>query len=192
MADIYALQQNFYEAGAIYEDLNKAKKNKYLAQLCETQVMNSLNTDAEMTCLTAATKNPSDPFPLIYAGITFRERENLKRARDLFRRANNVKPTEMGNVCMAELSMMENKTDEAVKYFKLSVDQSPLSARAVLGLAWAQVKAVKYDDAIETFRQACKLNPKYEVEIRKAYKKLTEDKYPQAEKFMHLAEKCSG
>jgi hypothetical protein len=36
------------------------------------------------------------------------------------------------------------------------------------------------------------LNPKYEVEIRKAYKKLTEDKYPQAEKFMHLAEKCSG
>jgi tetratricopeptide (TPR) repeat protein len=192
MAEIYALEDNYYEASAIYEDLNKTKKNKYLPELCEMQVLNSLNADGETTCLTAATKNPKNPFPLIYAGITFREREDLKRARDLFRRANNIRPTEMGNVCMAELSMMENKLDEAVKYFKLSVTQSPLSARAVLGLAWAQVKALNYNDALETFRRACRLNPKYEVEIRKAYKKLNEDKYPDAEKFMQLASRCSG
>ena len=190
MAEIYALENNFFEASAIYEDLNKQQKNRYLPQLCEAMVLNSLNADGETVCLDAATKFPNDPYPLIYAGITFRERENLKRARDLFRRANNLKQTEMGNVCIAELSMMENKLDDAVKYFKLSVTQSPLSARAVLGLAWAQIKALNYNDALVTFKAACKLNPKYEVEVRKAYKKLNDDKLPVAEKFMKVASDC--
>lgn len=190
MAEIYAKDSNYYEASAIYEDLNKLKKDRYLRELCEAMVLNSLNADGESVCLSAATKYPSDPFPLIFAGITFRERENLKRARDLFRRANNIKPTEMGNVCIAEISLMENKIDDAVKYFKLSVEQSPRSARAVLGLAWAQIKALSYDEALVTFKQACKLNPKYEMEVRKAYKKLNEDKIPEAEKFMRLSSTC--
>lgn len=190
MAEIYAKESNYYEAATIYEDLNKLRKDRYLRELCESMVLNSLNADGESTCLSAATKYPSDPFPLIYAGITYRERENLKRARDLFRRANNIKATEMGNVCIAELSLMENKIDDAVKYFKLSVAQSPRSARAVLGLAWAQIKALNFDEALGTFKQACRLNPKYEVEVRKAYKKLTEDKVPDAERFMKLATSC--
>jgi len=190
MAEIYAKDSNFFEAGAIYEDLNKIKKDRYLRELCESMVLNSLNADGESVCLTAATKYPGDPFPLIFAGITFRERENLKRARDLFRRANNIKPTEMGNVCIAEISLMENKIDDAVKYFKLSTEQSPRSARAVLGLAWAQIKALDFNEALVTFKQACRLNPVYEVEVRKAYKKLNEDKVPDAEKFMKLASSC--
>lgn len=190
MAQLYAKESNFYEASAIYEDLNKIKKNVYLRELCEMMVLNSLNSDGESVCLTAATKFPGDPFPLIFAGITFRERENLKRARDLFRRANNIKPTEMGNVCIAEVALMENKIDEAVNYFKLSVDQSPMSARAVLGLAWAQIKALNFNEALGTFKQACRLNPLYEVEVRKAYKKLVDDNVPEADKFMRLASSC--
>jgi tetratricopeptide (TPR) repeat protein len=191
MGEVYLASGNFFEATSIYEDLNKVKSNKYLPEMCEAMVMNSLNSDGETICLMATRIAPKSPYPLIYAGISHRERQNFKRARDLFIRANNLKATEMGNVCIAELSMLDNKFDDAVKYFKLSVIQSPLSPRAVLGLAWAQMKALNYKDAIETFRQACRINPRYEVEIRKAYKKLVDDKSPEADKFMKVATNCS-
>jgi Tfp pilus assembly protein PilF len=190
LAQVFIKEQNFFEAATIYEDLNKTKRKKYLPELCEALVLNSHNAEGEQACMLAAKKFPKNPYPLIFAGITHRERESNKRAASLFRRSLNIRQTEMANVCLAELSLIENKPDEAANYFKLSLEQSPYSPRAMLGLAWSLIRARDFEGALEAFRSACKVNKKYEVEVRKAYKKLTEDKILIANRFMKLAQNC--
>lgn len=191
LAEVFIREFNFFEASAIYEDLNKFKKNSYLVELCESMVLNSLNADGEKVCLQAAKKFPDNPYPLIYAGITHRERETMPQASNFFKRSLNIKATEMGYACLAELSILDDKADQAIQYFKLGLQQSPMSPRALLGLAWTEIKNRDFTGALETFRKACKVSPSYEVEVRKAYKKLITDKVAGAEKFMQLAQSCS-
>ena len=192
LAEVYVYENNFYEASAIYEDLNKDSKNAYLAQYCESLVLNSLNADGEKACMEAIKKFPDNPFPLIYAGISHRERQNLKLAREFFEKANKVRQTEMGNICLAELSLMENKPDDAVRFFKESFDKSPSSQRAIVALAWTQIKIHDYVGALESFKKACLLNGRFEIEVRKAYKKVIEAKYSGSEGFMSLAKTCAN
>jgi tetratricopeptide (TPR) repeat protein len=191
LAEVFLKELNFFEASAIYEDLNKIKKNNYLVELCESMVLNSLNADGEKVCLQAAKKFPDNPYPLIFAGITHRERETMPKASNFFKRSLNVKATEMGYTCLAELSLIDGKPEEAIQYFKLSLEQSPMSPRALLGLAWTEIKNRDFNSALETFKKACKVSSAYEVEVRKAYKKLSTDKVAGAEKFMQLAQSCS-
>ncbi|MGZ6487762.1 MAG: tetratricopeptide repeat protein [Pseudobdellovibrio sp.] len=192
LAEIYSYENNFYEASAIYEDLNRDYKNAYLAEYCESLVLNSLNADGEKACALAAKKFPDNPFPLLYIGISHRERQNLKLARDFFERANKIKQTEMGNICLAELSLLENKPEDAVRFFKESFDKSPMSQRAIVALAWTQMKVHDYDGALTSFKKACQLNGRFEIEVRKAYKKVMEEKYPGSEKFMSLSNTCAN
>lgn len=191
LAEVFIKEFNFFEASAIYEDLNKYKKNNYLPELCETMVLNSLNADGEKICLQAARKFPDNPYPLIYAGITHRERETMPQASNFFKRSLNIRATEMGYACLAELSLLDDKAEQAIEYFKLGLQQSPLSPRALLGLAWTEIKNRDFKGALETFKKACKVSPSYEVEVRKAYKKLSTEKVAGAEKFMQLAQNCS-
>lgn len=191
LAQVYRYEGNFFESSAIYEDLNKENNNNYLAELCENFVLNSLNADGEKICRQAIKKFPDNPFPWLYAGITHRERQNLKLAKRYFLKANSVRPTEMGNICLAELSLIDSNYNEAITYFKESVNVSPKSSRAVLGLAWTQMNAKDFTGALSTFKKACELNRSYETEVRKAYKKLVEEKSAEAEKFMKLALSCS-
>lgn len=191
LAEVFVKEFNFFEASAIYEDLNKYKKNNYLPELCETMVLNSLNADGEKICLQAARKFPDNPYPLIYAGITHRERETMPQASNFFKRSLNIRATEMGYACLAELSLLADKPEQAIEYFKLGLQQSPLSPRALLGLAWTEIKNRDFNGALETFKKACKVSPSYEVEVRKAYKKLSTEKVAGAEKFMQLAQNCS-
>ena len=190
LGEVYYAEENYFEAITIYEDLNRISKDAYLVELCEVMVMHSLNAEGEEVCLLAANKFRDNPFPHIYAGITHRERESHKRATALFKKSLAIKPTEMGNICLAEMSLIADKPEEAAEFFKQSLEQSPYSVRAVLGLAWSELKAKNYPGALTAFKKACKINRRFEVEVRKAYKTLTEDKVPNSRQFLQLAETC--
>ncbi|MBY0452059.1 MAG: hypothetical protein K2P92_03420, partial [Bdellovibrionaceae bacterium] len=192
LGEIYMREKNYYEAGTVYEDLNKKTRDKYLPQLCEATVLNSFNAEGEKICMLAAKKFRDNPFPLIYAGISVRERLDNLKATAYFRLSLKTRPTEMGHICLAEISLIEKKLDEAIESFKLSSSVAPKSPRAFLGLAAALMSAHKYDEAFEVYRKICKISPRYEIEIRKAYKKLTEEKVPTSERFMRLAETCGN
>lgn len=191
LAEVYLHEQNFYEASTIYEDLNKSHRNSYLPQLCETLVLNTHNAEGEKICLMAAKKNPSNPFPLIYAGISYRERLNKAKAAEFFQRAVRTKRTEMGHVCLAEIHYMNQKFSDSIKEFQKALEVNPKSARSQLGLAWAQLKNKNYDNSIESFIQACRMNAKYEVEMRRAFKDLNTEKIPVASRFIESADSCA-
>lgn len=191
LAEVYKAQRNYYEATTIYEDLNRKSVGRYLPEICEVTVMNSLNAEGEQICMTAAKKHKDNPFPLVFAGVTSREREDKKRATAYFRLSLKVKPTEMAHVCLAEIALMDDKTEEAISSFEKALEVSPKSPRALLGIASSQLKARQYDGALNTFRTLCNLNRTYEVEIRKAYKSLSESKVAGADRFIRLAQTCN-
>ncbi len=190
LGEIYMLVGNYYEAGTIYEDLNKISENAYLVQLCETTVLNSLNAEAEKICSQASTKFPDNPFPVIYKGISHREREEAKRALFAFQKAVGLKPTEMGYVCLAEAYFMKGSLTEAAENFKNGVDMVSRSVRAILGLAWTQLKLKNYSESVAAFKKACKINVKYEADLRKAVKVLVDEKSREIKLFTEAADSC--
>ena len=191
LAQNYLKEENYFEASTIYEDLNTMSNQDYQAELCETLVYNSLNADAEKVCMAAARKFRKNPFPLIYAGVSTRELLNNKKAMAYFRLSLKVKPTEMAHVCVAEIHLMNKDTASAINSFKEALTVSPRSPRAYLGLAAAQMQNRLYEDALESYRAACKINPIYEIEIRKAYKTLASENNSIAEKYISVAQSCS-
>lgn len=192
LAEVYIKLENYYEASTIYEDLNKLTNNSYLIQLCEVMVLNSVNADAEKICAQAADKYTDNPLPLIYKGISHREREESKQALMAFQKSLRIKPTEMGYVCLAETYYMKDKFSEAAEQFKNASNISIKSVRAILGLAWTHLKLKNYTVSIEAFKKACRVNGKYESEIRKAAKILGADNISELKLFIQAAEACGG
>lgn len=192
LAEVFAELSNYYEASAIYEDLNATYKNAYLVEQCETLVLNSLNADGEKVCLKAAKKFPSNPIPQIYIGISHREREDFKKALAAFKKAVKIKPTEMGATCLAEQYFIKEDFSSAVEHFKTSAELNPESIRAQLGLAWTQLKLKQYAESLSAFKKVCQINGKYESELRRAFKSLSDDKIPDAKKFIQAAESCGS
>ena len=161
-----------------------------MAELCETLVLNSLNAEAEKVCQDAGNKFPDNPLPMIYRGISYREREESKRAIFAFQKSIGIKPTEMGYVCLAEAFFMKGSLEEAAENFQNELNVVSKSIRAMLGLAWTQLKLRNYPGSIAAFKKACLVNSKYEAEIRKAIRQLADDKSPQVKQFMAAAESC--
>lgn len=190
LAEVYSAQNNFYEAGTIYEDLNKQHPNSYLFEQCQALVLNSLNADGETVCKEAAAKSPENPFPYIYVGITHRERDSLPQAITYFKRSLAIRPTEMGTTCLAEALFIKKEYSQAAGFYKQSAELNPTSARAITGLAWSELKAKNYGAALKAFNKACALNSRYQVEIRKAFKILNTDKINEAKDFREAAETC--
>ena len=190
LAEVYMLVENYYEASTIFEDLNKISGNSYLVQLCETSVLNSLNAEAEKICLDASSKFPENPFAVIYKGISHREREESRRAIFAFQKSVGIKPTEMGYVCLAEAFFMKGSLAEAAENFQNALNVVSKSVRAMLGLAWTNLKLRNYPGSISAFKKACLVNSKYEAEIRKAVKQLADNKSTEIKLFMNAAESC--
>lgn len=192
LAEVYLAEENYFEASAVYEDLNKLTKNFYLIQHCQAMVLNSLNADGENLCLQAAIKNPKSPLPYIFIGITQRERGDFKRALQSFKKSVALKPTEMGLTCLAEIFFIKENFTEAIEQFKKSAKLNIYSERAVLGLAWANLKQKNYVESLAAFKTACKINSKNQFELRKAFKELNSEKISVAKKFIESADSCGG
>lgn len=192
LANVFRDLGNYYEASTIYEDLNKFTNNRYLVQLCELAVIDAFTAEAEGVCQKARTKFPNDPMPLVYLGVTYRERGNLKQAQKHFEDSLNIKKTEMAYSCLGEVMDMRKSTEKAAWFYRRAITLRPTSTRAHLGLAWLQIKEKEYARAHETFKEACKLDDKVSNEVRRAFKELSDKSIKEIRLFSELAESCGA
>lgn len=191
LAETYKEQKNFFEAAQVYHDLNKLHSGGYYDQLCPTLILDSHHADGEKACQKAILEKPKDPYPLIYLGISSREKEKTKDAINYFNRSIEVKKTEMALTCIGEIYYIENKFTQAIDYFNQSVAHAPHSSRALVGLAWSQLKNKNVDEALASFKKMCALDRKLVIEMRKAYKVLTAQNSPEAKKFIDQMTACT-
>lgn len=190
LAEVYKVEKIYYEATTIYEDLIKDSAEKPYALLCETLALNSIHVEADKICRKAFSENPKDPYPYLFLGVSKRENEEPKEALLLFKKSLDIKKTEMGYTCLAELYFIQNNLSESTKTFLKSVELAPYSVRAILGLAWSQLKEKNIPDALASFKKACQLDKKLQAESRKAFKYLLNYKSKDAIKFLDLAQQC--
>jgi thioredoxin-like negative regulator of GroEL len=191
LAEIYKADTNYFEAAAAYLDLSKLTKEDVDLELCEIQTLDSQHKDAEKSCKRAAQKLENNPYPLIYLGISQRELMNFEQSARYFKDSIKRKQTEMGYSCLAELFFIKEKYTGASEFFKRALDVFPNSSRALLGLAWAQLKDKKLPESLESFKNACNKDRRIRSEIRKAFKILTEEKSSSARQFADLAQRCT-
>ncbi len=191
LATIYKIDLNYFEAASAYYDLIKLTKENYDLELCEVQTLDSQHNDAEKTCKKASQKFDTNPYPLIYLGISKREQLKYSEARQYFKDSLKRKPTEMGYSCLGEIFYIKKTYSGSIELFKWAAKVSPRSSRAILGLAWSQFNDKKRDEALETFKVACAKDRRVAAEIRKAFKSLTEEKSAAAKQYAELAQKCT-
>lgn len=192
LASVFRDLGNYYEASTIFEDLNKITNNRYLTQLCELTVADAYTAEAEGICLKARTKFPKDPLPLVYLGVTYRERGDLKQAQKYFQDSLDIRKTEMAYSCLGELMDMRKDSEKAAWFFRRAIQLRPESTRAHLGLAWLHIKEKEYKMAHDTFKEACKLDDKVSSEVRRAFKDLSDKPVKEIKLFADLAENCGA
>ena len=192
LASIYRLDQNYFEASTLFEDLTKLTHEKYNEQLCQIFVLDSQHSEAEQTCQAARLEDKDNPYPLIFLGVSFREKLNHERALQLFQDSLKIKETEMAYSCLGEMFFIKNKFELSESYFKKGLLVSPLSYRALIGLGWTQIKNKKFEQALLTFKKACSIQPKTKSELKKVYKYLLDEKYSSSSDFIKAAESCAG
>lgn len=191
LAEIYKSQDKYSDATSIYVDLAKITKMKYDEQLCEMYVLDSYFKDAEHFCTGAIKLNPKNPFPYIFLGILTRESKNEKTAADLFKESIKHGKTEIAYVCLGELSVIKKDYKTAAELYKQAQQIKPMSIRAVLGQAWAELYADKFIEALSSFKTACAKDKKFLPEFRKAAKYLSEKKSPYTSQFITESQKCA-
>jgi lipopolysaccharide biosynthesis regulator YciM len=191
LAEIYLLDNNYFESATAYLDLEKLTNEKYPAELCEIYTLDSQYKEAEKFCKKAIQKDNENPYPFINLGISQRERLNYTLALEYFKRSVKIKKTEMGYTCLGELYYIKEKYPTATLLFKQAAKISPNSARAKLGLAWAQLKSKNYTDSLSSFKEACSKNKNSKIEIRRAFKILNSEKSAYAKQFADLAQNCN-
>lgn len=190
LAEIYVLDGNFYEATTAYLDLKKMTKENYDLELCEIHTLYSQHAESDRICKLAAQKNPSNPYPLIFLGISRRENLNYIEAIRLFKNSLRISPTEMGFTCMGEIYFIKENYAAAAESFKRASQISLLSARAELGLAWSYFKNKNYSESATIFKLACRKEKSIKSEIRRAYKLLLDEKSKSAIEFADLVQSC--
>ena len=190
-ATVYELQNNFMEAKMMVQDLYKATKNTaVLEDLCRLNALDSQHKDAEVSCDTAHKKLPTNFLVPLWLGISFREREMFKEAKEQFENSLNIRPSEFALTCLAEIEyLIKNKT-EALNYFSKAIEFNPKSVRAQIGTAKLYFEQNKFDKALEHFVASCHLGVKDKTDFRKAYKELTVQKNPIAEKYITAIQNC--
>lgn len=191
LAEIYKSQEKYSDVIAIYEDLTKITKVRYDEQLCEMYVLESYFKDAEQYCANAIKLNPKNPFPYAFLGVLFRETQKDQQAIESFKQSLRLGKTEMALVCLGELSTLKKDHKTAAEYYKQAQQVKPMSLRAIVGQAWAELYANKYIEALNSFKNSCAKDKKFLVEFRKAAKYLNEKKNAYAESFITEAQKCA-
>lgn len=190
LAEIYLKNRKYFETAAAYYDLVKLTKTSFDFQLCEVHILESQHKDAEKFCLKANQQSESNPYPLIYLGISQREKQNYEVAIKYFKDSLRKKQTEMGFSCLAEIYYIKEKFSSAASLYQRALKITPYSSRALLGLAWAQFKDKKYTESLDSFKRSCRLNRNVATELRQAYKILTDEKSEYARVFGDQVQLC--
>jgi len=191
LANVYIILQYYTDAFMVYEDLQKinSKKN-YIEALCQSSTLNADHINVTKYCHLLQTKEPKNNMANIYIGISYRDQEKYKEAINSFEKSLKIKPTEYASTCLAESFYLNKDFQKAIEQFHQSVKINPQSKRARLGLANTYLKQNLFKEALEQFKDSCKLGLQPLVEMSAAANQLKVQKSDLANLYFDEMEKC--
>lgn len=196
LAQMYEEKKNNYELRILYQDMidNIGRKAEFLTKLCEINTKDHQEDQALSACKEAMQKNPKIAENYVYIGIMQKNAGDLDQAKkSLLVAADSHSKSEFAQYTYASVMEEQKNFLEANKYFLRATKADARSARAWLGYAKSAFELRKYEDALEAFKKACKLDQKNAVAFRKATTALKSAKDGGwTGPFEKASESCSG
>jgi tetratricopeptide (TPR) repeat protein len=191
LAEVYITLGYYTDAVMAYEDLQKMNpKKSYTEALCQTATFNADHSNITLYCHQLQKKQPDNNLADIYLGISYRDQEKYKEAIKSFEKSMKGKPTEFASSCLAESYYLNKEFEKAIVQFETSVKISPSSRRARLGLANTYLKQNLFKEALEQFKESCKLGLLPLIEMSAAANTLRTQKSDLANLYFDEMQKC--
>jgi tetratricopeptide (TPR) repeat protein len=198
LAEMYEQKKNTYELRIIYQDMidKIGKKSEFLNKLCELNTVQDYQEDqALLFCKEAIAKDPKNADNYVYMGIVQKSGGNAEESKKALKSAADThSKSEFAQFTYATLLEEQKSYLEANKYYEACTNADGKSARCWAGYAKTAFEIHKYEQALDAFKKACKLDRKNAVAFRKATTALRnmKDSNIWAKPFEAGSESCSG
>jgi tetratricopeptide (TPR) repeat protein len=197
LAEMYEQKKNMYELRILYQDMIEkiGPKAEFLSKLCEINTLDFQEDQALSNCKEAIAKDPKKAENYVYLGLTRSHAGETEDAKKILKEAaESHSKSEFAQYTYANLLDESKDYLESAKYYKAGLTVDAQSARCWLGYAKATFEIHKFDQSLEGFKKACKLDQKNAVAFRRAANSLKASKEggEWVKPFAAAAESCSG
>jgi tetratricopeptide (TPR) repeat protein len=196
LAEMYEQKNNMYELRILYQDMVEqlGPKPEFLSKLCEINATDFTEDQAIKYCKEALAKDPRRADNQVYLGLTRLHAGDKEEAKKVLKSAADAHTkSEFAQYSYASLLDDEKNFLEASKYYNAGVVADPKASRSWLGYAKASFEIQKFEQALEAFKKACKLDRKMAVSFRKAANLLKASKDATwVAPYETASESCSG
>jgi tetratricopeptide (TPR) repeat protein len=196
LAQMYEQKKNTYELRILYQDMLEkiGKKAEFYTKLCDINTKDFQEDQAILYCKEAITKDPKVADNYVNLGIVQQQGGNPDEAKKTLKAAaDSHSKSEYAQYTYANLLDEQKNYVEASKYYQACAVADEKSARCWNGYAKSSFEIHKYDQALEAFKKACKLDRKNAPAFRKATTALRNSKDSTWVKpYETASESCSG
>jgi tetratricopeptide (TPR) repeat protein len=164
-----------YEARTLLNDMIKVfgAQPGFYTDLCRLYALDNFLEKSVEVCRKAIEKDPKTAENYVYLGTSLRDQEESSHAEKVLNDASKRFPaSEPVQSTAGEFSVSRKDYVGAYRHYKQAVVADSKSSKALLGLATSAFELQKYEEALRTFIQACKVNKHAAGEFRLAAGKL--------------------
>jgi len=172
LVQMYEQKKNYYELRILYQDMmdHLGHKPETLTKLCELNTNKDFQEDQALSnCKEAIAKDPKTADNYVYLGLVHQHVGDTEEAKkDLKNAADTHSKSELAQYTYANLLEEQKNYLDSSKYYQTCTVADPKSSRCWSGYAKSAFEIHKYDEALEAYKKACKLDQKTAVAFRRA------------------------
>lgn len=153
--------KNNYESRMIVKDMIQrfGKKASYLSEMCRLNSEDGYIDEAIKACKKAIAKDPKNPANHTYLALTYQNKRELKMAESILIRASRrFKKSELVQFTTGDFFLDKKAYSTAARFFDRAVKADGKSVRSQLGRAEAHFAIEGFDQSLESYLQACRLD----------------------------------
>jgi tetratricopeptide (TPR) repeat protein len=173
------IQGDTYEARTLVQDMMKkfGKEPKYLSALCRLYTKDAFLDKAVETCEEATQKDAGVPENYVNLAISLRDKLEPDRALTMINQAA-AKFTNNEAVLSMQGLIYSDKKDHSRAYaaYKRAATFAPKSVSAWVGYGKAAYDLHKYQESLEAFKKACKIDSHASRDFREVAGRLHKEK----------------
>lgn len=194
LLSIFIKADNRYEARETLQDMitRFGKRPELMNSLCRLLSIDGFNKQAIIDCQNAILASASFPDNYIYLAQSLKDAEQEGESeKTLLHAARKFAKSEFVQWATGQLYFRKQNFPVAQKYFDKATQADPKSSRALLGSAETSMELGQYQQSLDFFERACKIDPNLKDKILTAAAKLRQKKEDSwAKKMMQKSYLC--
>ena len=158
---VYEKRKNKYELRLLYQDLvdKVGEKAEYITKLCELSTADGLYDLSKKYCARGIELSPEEPSNYVHLGTTLKETGNIKEAEsNLKKAADDFQKSVLSLMTYAKFLDDQKNYILSYTYYKKAVEVASKDTAPLLGLANATLEIQKYQESLEAYLKACKMD----------------------------------